>query len=112
MRITLALVLVLVTASFDAHAIPAFNRQTGQNCVACHAGGQFPDLTAYGRLFKLTGYTIGTRSLPLARSTTRTAVPPLANAADLPSGASASAPMFVEQPANDRSSLPVHLAGC
>jgi hypothetical protein len=43
-----------------------FNRQTGQNCVACHAGGQFPELTPYGRLFKLTGYTIGERAVPLA----------------------------------------------
>lgn len=50
----------------DARAIPAFNRQTGQNCVACHAGGQFPELTPYGRLFKLTGYTIGERALPLS----------------------------------------------
>ncbi|HUW27696.1 MAG TPA: cytochrome C, partial [Sulfuriferula sp.] len=44
----------------------SFARQTGQNCVACHAGGQFPELTPYGRLFKLTGYTIGQRELPLA----------------------------------------------
>ena len=49
-----------------ADALPAFARQTGQNCVACHAGGQFPELTAYGRLFKLTGYTIGTRNIPLS----------------------------------------------
>ena len=49
-----------------AQAIPAFNRQTGQNCVACHAGGQFPELTPYGRLFKLTGYTIGQRTLPIS----------------------------------------------
>ncbi len=49
-----------------AGAVPAFNRQTGQNCVACHAGGQYPDLTPYGRLFKLTGYTIGERAMPLA----------------------------------------------
>ena len=49
-----------------ASAVPAFNRQTGQNCVACHAGGNYPDLTPYGRLFKMTGYTIGSRSLPLA----------------------------------------------
>ncbi|HET9470982.1 MAG TPA: hypothetical protein VFO24_07730, partial [Usitatibacter sp.] len=61
-----ALLLVLLFAVADAHAIPAFNRQTGQNCVACHAGGQFPDLTPYGRLFKLTGYTIGERAVPLA----------------------------------------------
>jgi hypothetical protein len=46
--------------------VPAFNRQTGQNCMACHAGGQFPELTAYGRLFKLTGYTLGTRAVPLS----------------------------------------------
>ena len=49
-----------------ASAVPAFNRQTGQNCVACHAGGQFPELTPYGRLFKMTGYTIGQRTLPLS----------------------------------------------
>src|SRR5487761_2312735 len=50
----------------NAQAIPAFNRQTGQNCVACHAGGQFPELTPYGRLFKLTGYTIGQRAVPIS----------------------------------------------
>lgn len=49
-----------------ASAIPLFNRQTGQNCVACHAGGQFPELTPYGRLFKLTGYTIGERTAPVS----------------------------------------------
>jgi len=47
---------------FDASALPAFARQTGQNCMACHAGGQFPELTPYGRLFKLTGYTLGERN--------------------------------------------------
>ncbi len=51
---------------FDAVALPAFARQTGQNCVACHAGGQFPELTPYGRMFKLTGYTMGARALPLS----------------------------------------------
>ena len=51
----------------DSQAIPIFARQTGQNCVACHAGGQFPELTSYGRKFKLTGYTLGTRvDVPLA----------------------------------------------
>ncbi len=50
----------------SAEAVPAFARQTGQNCVACHAGGQFPELTPYGRMFKLTGYTIGERTLPLS----------------------------------------------
>jgi hypothetical protein len=50
----------------DAQALPAFARQTGQNCVACHAGGQFPELTPYGRMFKMTGYTIGERTVPVS----------------------------------------------
>ncbi len=54
----------------DAHALPAFARQTGQNCVACHAGGQFPELTPYGRMFKLTGYTIGARTIPVSAMAT------------------------------------------
>src|ERR1039458_9365889 len=48
----------LALAPQQAQALPAFARQTGQNCVSCHAGGQFPELTPYGRLFKMTGYTI------------------------------------------------------
>ncbi|TDN62046.1 cytochrome C [Paraburkholderia sp. BL10I2N1] len=49
-----------------ANALPIFARQTGQSCVACHAGGQFPELTSYGRMFKLTGYTLGERTVPIA----------------------------------------------
>ena len=60
------IVSILSFASVNAQAVPAFARQTGQNCVACHAGGQFPELTPYGRMFKLTGYTIGERTLPLS----------------------------------------------
>ncbi len=62
----LALLSVVLVFPLFANAVPAFARQTGQNCVACHAGGQFPELTPYGRMFKLTGYTIGTRNIPLA----------------------------------------------
>ena len=63
----LATAAILLLLHGPAHAIPAFARQTGQNCVACHAGGQFPELTPYGRYFKMTGYTIGTRaSVPLS----------------------------------------------
>ncbi len=48
-----------------AHAVPSYARQTGQACVACHVS--FPELTPYGRLFKLSGYTLGTTQLfPLA----------------------------------------------
>lgn len=55
-----------ILAPQSAQALPAFARQTGQNCVACHAGGQFPELTPYGRMFKMTGYTIGERTVPLS----------------------------------------------
>lgn len=58
--------LLLALVPREAQALPVFARQTGQNCVACHAGGQFPELTPYGRMFKLTGYTIGQRTLPLS----------------------------------------------
>jgi len=60
------LTVAVVLWSQPSNAVPVFARQTGQNCVACHAGGQFPELTQYGRLFKLTGYTLGKRTLPFA----------------------------------------------
>ena len=44
-------------AAPQAKAIPAFAAQTGEPCSACHIG--FPQLTAYGRLFKLQGYVAG-----------------------------------------------------
>jgi hypothetical protein len=46
-----------------ARAIPVFARQVQQNCVACHVGGQYPELTPYGRYFKLTGYTQGIKQV-------------------------------------------------
>ncbi|GLR27088.1 hypothetical protein GCM10007875_21790 [Limnobacter litoralis] len=53
-------------ATNSAQAIPVFARQTQQKCVACHAGGQFPELTPFGRLFKETGYTMGERTMPFS----------------------------------------------
>jgi hypothetical protein len=50
---------VVLLSSLDANAIPVFARQTGFKCVACHVGGEYPQLTALGRYFKLTGYTQG-----------------------------------------------------
>ena len=38
-----------------SQAIPSFARQTGMSCSACHT--VFPELTTYGRTFKLNGYT-------------------------------------------------------
>lgn len=37
-------------------AVPAFSRQTGLACSACHY--EFPQLTPFGRIFKLNGYTM------------------------------------------------------
>jgi hypothetical protein len=52
---------VLTLSAWPARAIPVFARQTQQSCVACHVGGQYPELTPYGRYFKLTGYTQGVK---------------------------------------------------
>ena len=52
-------VILSTLLSTTAEAIPLFARQVQQNCVACHVGGQYPELTPYGRYFKLTGYTQG-----------------------------------------------------
>jgi hypothetical protein len=41
----------------NASAVPAYARQTGQPCATCHTA--FPELTPYGRQFKLMGYTQG-----------------------------------------------------
>ncbi|MBV9289375.1 MAG: hypothetical protein JO288_16440 [Hyphomicrobiales bacterium] len=40
-----------------AAALPAYARQTGQPCAACHTA--FPELTPFGRRFKIGGYTLG-----------------------------------------------------
>jgi hypothetical protein len=66
LRTVVMVMAALLVPLTSAHAVPSFARQTGQNCVACHAGGQFPELTPYGRIFKLTGYTIGERAFPIS----------------------------------------------
>ncbi|WP_082715938.1 cytochrome C [Burkholderia sp. BDU5] len=61
----LACVSGVLFLSNDAAAIPAFARQTGLACVACHVS--FPELTPFGRFFKLTGYTLSNKfTIPLA----------------------------------------------
>ena len=50
--------LVAMTATpHMAQAIPAFAAQTGMPCSACHIG--FPQLTPFGRAFKMDGYVQG-----------------------------------------------------
>ncbi|HEY3112428.1 MAG TPA: hypothetical protein VGJ62_01940 [Gemmatimonadaceae bacterium] len=43
-------------AALATFYVPSFSRQTGLACSACHY--QFPQLTPFGRLFKLNGYTL------------------------------------------------------
>jgi hypothetical protein len=54
---TVIAAICFLAASPKAHAIPAFAAQTGEPCSACHIG--FPQLTPYGREFKLEGYVAG-----------------------------------------------------
>ena len=44
--------------SAPALAVPAYAEQTGQPCTACHVGGFGPQLTPFGRTFKMEGYTM------------------------------------------------------
>jgi hypothetical protein len=54
----LAAVVAFVSSAQDARAVPAFAVQTGQPCTTCHVGGFGPQLTPFGRTFKLEGYTM------------------------------------------------------
>ncbi|HTT67992.1 MAG TPA: hypothetical protein VMF70_08190, partial [Gemmatimonadales bacterium] len=47
---------LLALGAVPAAAIPSFARQTKLPCSACHT--QFPELTEFGRVFKLNGYTL------------------------------------------------------
>lgn len=56
-KVSLALAILFVLAFTDnSLAIPSFARQTGMSCNTCHT--IFPELTAFGRQFKLNGYTM------------------------------------------------------
>jgi len=54
----MSVLLIAVIAGFcpRAHAVPSFTRQTGLKCDVCHSNR--PELTAFGRKFKLDGYTL------------------------------------------------------
>ncbi len=58
-KVALSLAGVLAAAAFapEASAIPAFARQTGMACSACHAQ-HFPVLNGFGRAFKSAGFTM------------------------------------------------------
>lgn len=47
---------VLLLASIDALAVPSMGRQMGMPCASCHT--VYPELTAFGRQFKLRGFSM------------------------------------------------------
>ena len=55
--IVAALISAALVTPKQAEALPSFARQTGQACAACHT--DYPQLTPFGRRFKLGGYTLG-----------------------------------------------------
>ncbi len=48
--------LMLLVTTTKAPAVPSFKRQTGMDCTSCHT--VWPELTPFGRHFKMTGYTM------------------------------------------------------
>ncbi len=54
--VPLITVVLALALSDRALAVPSFARQTGMACSACHT--VFPELTPFGREFKLNGYVL------------------------------------------------------
>lgn len=54
--------LVLLAISFSAAAVPSMARQTGMQCASCHT--VFPELTPFGRQFKLGAYSLSSPKGP------------------------------------------------
>ncbi len=67
--------LIIFLAAEESAAVPSFQRQTGQDCFACHT--MFPELTPVGRAFKLTGYVLN------KKGTSHPSLPPLAGTAQI-----------------------------
>jgi hypothetical protein len=51
-----ALMFLAALCSPNAQAVPSYSRQTGLACSSCHYNP--PELTPFGRKFKLEGYTL------------------------------------------------------
>ncbi len=59
LRLLFSIIIVIgavVLSAPNAHATASFSRQTGMACNMCHT--TFPELTPFGRDFKLGGYTL------------------------------------------------------
>lgn len=60
-NLLLSLFMIISLSLLDiksGNAVPSYARQTGMACSACH--NSFPELNAFGRQFKLNGYTLST----------------------------------------------------
>jgi len=71
----LVAVFLLAISVSNASAVPSFARQTGLACSVCHT--EFPQLTAFGRNFKLHGYTQTRPDEPQTNELHPTSMPPL-----------------------------------
>ena len=60
--LNIALSLLFLFSYQQAHAVPSFARQTGLSCNVCHSNA--PELTAFGRNFKLRGYILAAPLTP------------------------------------------------
>lgn len=58
----LSLGFISLLVSQNTQAVPSFSRQTGAACSQCHTQSFGPNLTPFGRDFKLSGYTMGNNS--------------------------------------------------
>lgn len=55
-KMRIAVLLYLLLSLGRAYCVPSFARQTGLSCNVCHRNP--PELTAFGRNFKLSGYVL------------------------------------------------------
>src|SRR5674476_109685 len=59
------MIAMLIIFSNESWAIPSFARQTNLPCSSCHT--IFPELNAFGRLYKINGYTlVGTETIQIS----------------------------------------------
>ena len=56
LRVAAGVIVFQTGFAATSYAVPSFARQTGMTCQACHT--VFPELTPFGRSFKLNGYQI------------------------------------------------------
>ena len=57
--ILLGTVILVLSTCRDTRAVPSYSRQTGLPCATCHFAP--PELTPFGRKFKLDGYVFTTK---------------------------------------------------